>query len=129
MRAFVAALVMGASLMTADALAQTRTPPSSLVLTRAQWQCLATRMRNLERVRSNLVRVPLSPCGRGPRIRGPGVGNPTVGAGNPTIETYQGQPVTTGPLYLTKRQLACVRERLPELSQDEAAILEFETCD
>lgn len=131
MRASVLALVLGLGLAAATtALAQTnRTPPSSVVLTREQWECLGTRMNNLQRSQSDIVRVPLSPCGQGTGTRGPGTGNVTTrGASTPTLREYQGRPITTAPLYLSKQQLACIQRRLPELSRSEAAIVDFSQC-
>jgi hypothetical protein len=116
MRASILALALGLGLTAASAaLAQTnRTPPSSVTLTGEQWACLATRMNNLQRSSSDVVRVPLSPCGQGSGTRG--TGNPTVRQpSGATTPNYPG--LTRSPLYLSKAQLACIQRQLPDLQR------------
>lgn len=119
MRASILALALGLGLTAAStALAQTtnRTPPSSVTLTSEQWACLATRMNNLQRSSSDIVRVPLSACGQGSGTRG--TGNPTVGSGNqPRGSTPTDPRLTRSPLYLSKAQLACIQRQLPDLQR------------
>lgn len=121
MRASILALTLGLGLTVASAaLAQTtnRTPPSSVTLTGEQWACLATRMNNLQRSSSDIVRVPLSACGQGSGTRGVNratAGNPTVR--QPGATTPNDPRLTRSPLYLSKAQLACIERQLPDLQR------------
>lgn len=99
-----------------SARAQTpdRTPPPTVTLTSEQWACLGTRVNNLQRASSDIVRVPLSSCGQGDVTRTTGAGNPTV---RQTNRTPLSDPrLTRSPLYLTKTHLACIQRQLPQLS-------------
>lgn len=112
-----------------------RTTPSSVTLTGEQWGCLSTRLPNLLSSRSDKVRVPLSSCGVGPGVRGPGVSNPTASAGvsNPTASRLPSprpappagtlpevisDGLTRSPLYLSKAQLDCIGSLIATLSVD-----------
>lgn len=120
----VALLASGVpTLANAQALAE-RTTPSSLTLTSEQWSCLNTRLQALLSSASDKVRVPLSPCGVGAGVRGPGVSNSTASATPaarstspvPTLPQELASKLTRPPLYLSKGQLDCLRTQIPKLS-------------
>lgn len=91
-----------------------RTPPPTVTLTSEQWACLGTRVNNLQRASSDIVRVPLSSCGQGDVTRTTGAGNPTV---RQTNRTPPNDPrLTRSPLYLTKSHLVCIQRQLPQLA-------------
>lgn len=114
MRELMFAALLAASLAASSSFAQTaRTTPTSVRLTNEQWTCLQSRLPNLQRLQSDIVRVPLSGCGQGETVRGPGAGNTT--AGSDSTRSSRSAPrdpsLTRAPLYLSKDQLVCI-ERL-----------------
>ena len=129
--------------------ASERTTPTSVTLTGEEWACLGTRLDNLLTSSSDKVRVPLSACGIGPGIRGPGASNPTVGAPNsavgapnstvsrgprsspaPTSPAARSTTLTQAPLYLTKAQLTCVQSLLSSVTHDadHVSTIDLQSC-
>lgn len=120
--------------------APARSPPTSVTLTQDQWACLETRLPALKSAASDLVRVPLSPCGAGQGLRGPGASNATAGASNPTAGVPRTAPsgstpptnavTTRAPLYLTKDQLTCVETQMASLKAPAQALstVDLQTC-
>ncbi len=125
--------------------------PAELRFTPGQWACLQMRMTNLRAARADVVRVPLSPCNAGSVTRGVGASNATVANGgapqtpessarqrgdvlrDPSArlsrETTARLRLTTGPLFLTKAQLACLAENLGELSAERESAVSFTLAD
>ncbi|QGZ93642.1 hypothetical protein DSM104635_00454 [Terricaulis silvestris] len=102
-------------------------PPQTLRLTRSQWACLQTRLPVLQRSESELVRVPLGPCGERSGTRGQGVGNTTAGRAR---RQSSDPSLTQSPLYLTHEQLACVERQLPSVTRRRGtSAIDLTQCD
>lgn len=126
MRAHVLALAMAlglaiSSTAQAQQTAPVRTPATSVTLTGEQWACLGSRLANLQRSSSEIVRVPLSPCGQGSGTRG--VTRSTAASNRAATNAASSDSrITRAPLYLSKAQLTCIQEQLPQLQQATAPV-------
>lgn len=121
MRAHFLALAMALGLAIsstahAQQAAPVRTPATSVTLTGEQWACLGSRLANLQSSSSDVVRVPLSPCGQGSGTRG--VTRSTAASNRAATHAVPSDSrITRAPLYLSKAQLSCIQQQLPQLQQ------------